>query len=780
MIAAVRSDSRVGDRCGGDVAGARVDVGEDRDRALVEDRGERAHVGDRGRDDLVAGLGIDRGDGGVDRGGARRARDRALTAEQRGEPRLELGDLRALRARQRAAADDVGEARELGLTEAASTGVLIVRKRESGFRRPHLDHQVLSQPAPSMPAGDHACTPLPGSRTYCTGRHLPFHELDRRDLHHARRRDRASPGGQCDRTDRGRGVRDPSRGGEARAGRLGTRCHSSDNPHRAALRPALARDVARRARPRPPALQLDVGGTTRGEQLGDATRAARPARSASTARRRRRPGRHEHHGRRRAWPRTPAASHWCTSRPGCAATTARCPKSTTASSPTTSPTSAARRPRRAAPSSQPRASPGDRVVVTGNTVVDAAAHMLPDRRRTGCAARPVRPRPATRSCSRPSTGPRTSTTTLGFASSSPSSAPCPFPSCCRSTRAPRRGFRAPSARHSVRCGSSSRSATASSSASRGECAFLVSDSGGVQEEASIVKRPVLVVRASTERPEVLGTFAELVPVGPPDRRARPGVGRRPAGDPRAPRDRADSVRRRSCRRARSRPRSTRCSTRAATARAERERSGRRGAASRYHRRHHRPRSRRHDPRSDARTSPDRPSASGPPVARARIRALLHLRQPRGGAGRRRRGLRVPDVAGQLPHRALRPSAESSTWTRARPAPSSPRSIRTATTRSRSPRPTSGSSTGCAAGSKRAGCWRRRDRCRRDATDPRRRMRRRLPSRPPPRVRPERVGSSKAWTSTRGPRTLPRHGASPCTGARSRSWTSRPTSTTSRS
>jgi UDP-N-acetylglucosamine 2-epimerase (non-hydrolysing) len=47
-----------------------------------------------------------------------------------------------------------------------------------------------------------------------------------------------------------------------------------------------------------------------------------------------------------------------------------------------------------------------------------------------------------------------------------------------------------------------------------ECAFLVSDSGGVQEEASIVKRPVLVVRRSTERPEVLGTFAELVAPGP--------------------------------------------------------------------------------------------------------------------------------------------------------------------------------------------------------------------------------------------------------------------------
>jgi UDP-N-acetylglucosamine 2-epimerase (non-hydrolysing) len=40
-------------------------------------------------------------------------------------------------------------------------------------------------------------------------------------------------------------------------------------------------------------------------------------------------------------------------------------------------------------------------------------------------------------------------------------------------------------------------------------ALLVSDSGGIQEEASIVKRPVVVVRRSTERPEVVGTFATL-------------------------------------------------------------------------------------------------------------------------------------------------------------------------------------------------------------------------------------------------------------------------------
>ena len=46
-----------------------------------------------------------------------------------------------------------------------------------------------------------------------------------------------------------------------------------------------------------------------------------------------------------------------------------------------------------------------------------------------------------------------------------------------------------------------------------ECAFAVSDSGGLQEEASILKRPILVVRRSTERPEVIGTFARLVSTG---------------------------------------------------------------------------------------------------------------------------------------------------------------------------------------------------------------------------------------------------------------------------
>jgi UDP-N-acetylglucosamine 2-epimerase (non-hydrolysing) len=42
-----------------------------------------------------------------------------------------------------------------------------------------------------------------------------------------------------------------------------------------------------------------------------------------------------------------------------------------------------------------------------------------------------------------------------------------------------------------------------------EAALLVSDSGGLVEEASVLKRPIVVVRRSTERPEALGTFAVL-------------------------------------------------------------------------------------------------------------------------------------------------------------------------------------------------------------------------------------------------------------------------------
>ncbi|HTJ66108.1 MAG TPA: UDP-N-acetylglucosamine 2-epimerase (non-hydrolyzing) [Actinospica sp.] len=47
-----------------------------------------------------------------------------------------------------------------------------------------------------------------------------------------------------------------------------------------------------------------------------------------------------------------------------------------------------------------------------------------------------------------------------------------------------------------------------------ECALLVSDSGGIQEEATVLRRPLIVVRRSTERPEALEKFAVLVEPGP--------------------------------------------------------------------------------------------------------------------------------------------------------------------------------------------------------------------------------------------------------------------------
>ncbi|GAA0534896.1 non-hydrolyzing UDP-N-acetylglucosamine 2-epimerase [Saccharopolyspora thermophila] len=45
-------------------------------------------------------------------------------------------------------------------------------------------------------------------------------------------------------------------------------------------------------------------------------------------------------------------------------------------------------------------------------------------------------------------------------------------------------------------------------------AVVITDSGGIQEEATVVKRPVLVVRRSNERPEVEAVFGRRVHAGP--------------------------------------------------------------------------------------------------------------------------------------------------------------------------------------------------------------------------------------------------------------------------
>lgn len=43
----------------------------------------------------------------------------------------------------------------------------------------------------------------------------------------------------------------------------------------------------------------------------------------------------------------------------------------------------------------------------------------------------------------------------------------------------------------------------------GSCRFLITDSGGLQEEASFLKKKAIVCRETTERPEALGTFTHL-------------------------------------------------------------------------------------------------------------------------------------------------------------------------------------------------------------------------------------------------------------------------------
>ena len=43
----------------------------------------------------------------------------------------------------------------------------------------------------------------------------------------------------------------------------------------------------------------------------------------------------------------------------------------------------------------------------------------------------------------------------------------------------------------------------------GACRFLITDSGGLQEEASFLKKKAIVCRETTERPEALGTFTSL-------------------------------------------------------------------------------------------------------------------------------------------------------------------------------------------------------------------------------------------------------------------------------
>lgn len=119
-----RRESRL-DGAGGDVARTRIDIREYGNRALVEDRGERAHVSDGCRYDLVSGLRVDCGHRAVDRGRARGARIGVPGAEEGSEIALERLGERALGARECSAPDRLAHEFDLFGSECSPRGVLV-------------------------------------------------------------------------------------------------------------------------------------------------------------------------------------------------------------------------------------------------------------------------------------------------------------------------------------------------------------------------------------------------------------------------------------------------------------------------------------------------------------------------------------------------------------------------------------------------------------------------------------------------------------------------------
>lgn len=156
----------------------------------------------------------------------------------------------------------------------------------------------------------------------------------------------------------------------------------------------------------------------------------------------------------------------------------------------------------------------ERVVVTGNTVVDAVLERLPsiDERRSLLAKRGLASRSyVLATFHRPENvdAPDALQTVLGELGALPLPVVLPLH--------PRTADRARAfalSEHLARLTITEPLGYAELLAVAAESAVLVSDSGGLVEEASVLKRPIAVVRRSTERPEVQGTFAELVGPGP--------------------------------------------------------------------------------------------------------------------------------------------------------------------------------------------------------------------------------------------------------------------------
>jgi UDP-N-acetylglucosamine 2-epimerase (non-hydrolysing) len=157
---------------------------------------------------------------------------------------------------------------------------------------------------------------------------------------------------------------------------------------------------------------------------------------------------------------------------------------------------------------------GPRVVLTGNTVVDAVLRLLPDaaaRARIVAGYGVERGRYVLATLHRPENVDDAATLRTVLEQLTATEAPVLLPLHPRTRAAAERFGLVPLLERALVIAPLRPKAFLALAA---EAACLVSDSGGVQEEASVLKRPVIVVRRSTERPEVLGTFAQRIEPGP--------------------------------------------------------------------------------------------------------------------------------------------------------------------------------------------------------------------------------------------------------------------------